>query len=491
MKYTSFLSASFRDLNVHLSHWTLAFIGSSKHLEKEYKKHALTSALQHIRKFFLIAFGGYMLFGILDGLLLPDQAPQLWIIRYAITTPCVLFAYVLTYTQYFQKYFQGILSIIIGGAGLSTVFITLLSPPPISYMYYTGIVLILVFGYAFLKVRFLYATITGWILVLLYECLILFVYPVPYFVFLNNTFFFVIANVLGMLFAYYLERSDRREFVLKKMYEQEHKKVQKTNNTLEKRVRQRTQELKKTNTLLKEKNRKLEREEQIKNDFLDIASHELRTPLTVTKGYLSILKSECMVGGSAKAQQYMETIFENNERLIKLVNDMLSISRMEAGKEPLEIHKFSSRQEFQKFIKDLSLLANEKNITLTLGSKQDVLLETDIGKFRIIFTNLIANAIKHIPDGRTIEVSWKKEKNTLVAWVSDTGDGMTEEQTKNVFEKFYQGENARTRILGGNGLGLSITKIMIETLGGDISVTSTKGQGTSFRVVLPLIYTKK
>lgn len=484
---------SLQNLGFHLSRWNLSFL--EKSLEKEYQKYFLKKNLGVIRRLFLVAFVFYALFGILDGLLLPHMKDVLWLVRYGVVVPLAGIAYGLTYTSFFTRYYSLVLSGIVFIVGLSTIFITLISPSPISDSYYAGIILVLVFGYTFMRIRFVYATVVGTLLVLTYEIIILFIVSTPAHIFINNTFFFVVSNLIGMSLAYYLELFDRRDFFMDRLYKKEQKKVLKMNQNLEEKVEERSLELKRKNKELAQKNKELEKQDKVKDDFIDIVSHEFRTPLTVIKGYVSLLQSQFTDHCPSDAKKYINIIFENNNRLSKMVNDILSLSRIKSGKDPVRWEEISIRDFGAKVLQEVSLLAKEKDISLVLSSSPDIRFLTDKDKLHIILINLLSNAIHHIPVKKSVEINWqtktiKKEKGILIS-IRDTGDGIEKEQQKNIFEKFYQAGNARTRNKNGCGLGLSIVKLMTQRLGGQVFLESEKGEGTTFFLFLPLKKTKK
>jgi signal transduction histidine kinase len=217
--------------------------------------------------------------------------------------------------------------------------------------------------------------------------------------------------------------------------------------------------------------------DQIKDDFISMASHELKTPLTAIRGY-----SEYITEGKEIPEEYKEysrRIDVSSKQLTLLVEDMLDVSRLQQGRMMFDMKKILVPEFIKNILPDFQSLAKEKNLTVAL--EQDGLkfpyITADETKLRQVFINIVGNAIKYTKQGE-VKIKLFNDKNKLEIRVSDTGIGMSEDERKHLFEKFYRVRNEETKELKGTGLGLWITKELTEKMNGELSVESIKGVGT-------------
>lgn len=232
-----------------------------------------------------------------------------------------------------------------------------------------------------------------------------------------------------------------------------------------------------------------------KSEFLANISHEIRTPMNAIIGLSQILSMSKPL--TLKQQEYLKTLQLSANSLLSLLNDLLDISKIEARTVELEKIPFKLSDLLNEIAEILSVQAKEKNIQLIMNDNIDerVIFSGDPTRIRQIFMNLCGNAIKFTNQGSvTIKVSDQEQnsqgKKLVVFEVKDTGIGIPEEKLLNIFEKFIQADNSITRKFGGSGLGLAITKTLIEIMGGTIEVESVVGEGSTFRVSLPLNVSK-
>lgn len=241
----------------------------------------------------------------------------------------------------------------------------------------------------------------------------------------------------------------------------------------------------KTAEQLKVANQRLEEMDKLKDEFLSLASHELRTPMTIIKDYVSLMLDDKTL--SDENRQKLEKVHLSAQRLIALVNDNLDVSKIESG-----------AMEFKPVNFDISKLAVEvKDELLEKYSKKNIKLEVQVGNYNVyadkdkiyqVLINLIDNAIKFTPDAGLIEVSFKINDKKLETTVSDSGSGIKPEDMHKLFVKFERIENSAFPIAktSGTGLGLYITKKIIERSDGTINAISEFGKGTKFIFNLPL-----
>lgn len=223
---------------------------------------------------------------------------------------------------------------------------------------------------------------------------------------------------------------------------------------------------------------------RMKDEFVSTVNHELRTPLTSMKLYLSLLREGKMGALKPEQKKAIEIVNKEAGRLAELISDILDVSKLESGREKLTLAKTNLAQlldwvTYEKLIDEKKLI-----IKNTVPKKFPVVV--DEAKFRQVFVNLLSNAIKFSPEQGTITLGASREKKTWQFWMQDEGPGIQKQHQKKIFEKFYQVEDYLTRTKGGTGLGLPITKKIVEMHKGTIRVESTQGRGSKFVVEVPL-----
>jgi two-component system, NarL family, sensor histidine kinase BarA len=237
-------------------------------------------------------------------------------------------------------------------------------------------------------------------------------------------------------------------------------------------------ELARANMALYESNR-------LKSDFLATMSHELRTPLNSILGFSDLLLANPQL--SDKLRRWSGNIQTSGKQLLTLINDLLDLAKIEAGKMEVRPETLDVREAAESLLAMFRPLAEKKNIDLRSTYAADLpLVEQDPGKLRQILSNLLSNAIKFTPEGGRVSLRADVESNDLVLTVSDTGVGIAPEDQEAVFDKFRQAANPLTREHDGTGLGLSSVRELAKLLGGDVTLRSELGRGSTFAVRLPL-----
>ena len=235
--------------DVELNLLTLSF---PKEFETFFKKERYKNSLRHVRVALLLSIVFFAIFGILDAWIVPEVKYQLWFVRYAVYCPFALAVLLFSYSELFKKVMQVCVASVMGLAGLGIVAMILIVPQASNNSYYTGIILVFIFGYTFFKLDFLYAATTGMIIVIAYEVAAIWFIKTPIHILINNNFFFLTGNVFGMIACYSIELYSRKEFLQARLLEAEKKKVHKANLELESKVEQRTGQLLKANKVLKQ-----------------------------------------------------------------------------------------------------------------------------------------------------------------------------------------------------------------------------------------------
>jgi two-component system, sensor histidine kinase and response regulator len=261
-----------------------------------------------------------------------------------------------------------------------------------------------------------------------------------------------------------------------------YQQLQQQTQNLEVCVIERTQDLRDALAAAQSANR-------AKSDFLATMSHELRTPLTYIIGMSATLLRWSLGDLSERQRDYLNTIHTSGEHLLSVINDILEVSKIESGRTALEIREFSltslSRQSIDAFRADASKNSLDVVLDLKLTPEQDN-FQADPRRIRQILSNLLSNAIKFTPPEGKVTLRVRREQNVAVFQIQDTGIGIPETAQPLLFEKFQQLENVRQREYQGTGLGLALTKQLVELHGGSIKVISEVGVGSMFTVRIPL-----
>jgi signal transduction histidine kinase len=248
-------------------------------------------------------------------------------------------------------------------------------------------------------------------------------------------------------------------------------------------------QLNETNHELNEANSKLRELAEMKEEFLALTTHDLRSPLTVISGVISFFTSG-RLGELSPEQKNMVTMMERNtQNLIELVNDLLDASKLESGTMRLDLTSFDVREVIDELRETMLLpLAREKDIELVESFPEDLpAVEADRAKLRRILLNLLSNALKFTQKGGRVEVGAKAQSDgRVLVFVSDTGVGIAPEDVDRLFDKYEQTRSRATRGEKGTGLGLYITKQLVELHGSEISVKSELGRGSTFSFTLPI-----
>ncbi|MCP3874752.1 MAG: response regulator [Desulfobacteraceae bacterium] len=527
------------DMKLHFA--TLSFKDGKGLLEKEFLDDYYHKFINQVRISLFIAILFYSVFGILDANLMPTMRHQLWFIRYVVFFPLATLVLVWSFFKTYKKYMQTALSFVVVLAGTGIVTMIIIAPPPINYSYYAGLMLIFIFGYSFIRARFVWASITGWFVVFCYEIGAIVISDTPLPILINNNFFFISANIIGMFSCYSIEYAARRDFFLARLLVEEREKTDDANQKLEQRVKERTDMLANANIDLKQEiverkrveqelreihnklelrveertqalrqmhddleNRVEERTEELKrtniellkakemadestrekSNFLANMSHEIRTPMNAIIGMTDLaLNPEIR---NQKRMEYLSIINSSGTSLLGIINEILDFSKIEAGKLEIESTAF----ELISIVNNVSDLfiddMRKNNIELVIDMEFDI-PDTLIGdplRLQQVITNLISNALKFTEKG-TICIRVKKLNETdtdirLSFHVNDTGIGIEKEILKKLFVAFSQADTSTTRKYGGTGLGLTICHKLVQMMNGVINIKSKPGKGSQF-----------
>ncbi len=236
-------------------------------------------------------------------------------------------------------------------------------------------------------------------------------------------------------------------------------------------------------------NQRLEKATRAKSDFLANMSHELRTPMNSILGFSEVLREQMAGELNEKQHEYVNYIHGSGKHLLSLINDILDLAKVEAGKMTLEANSFA----LQALLVSSMTMFKEKAIKHGIAMELDLdpaltdeLIEADERKLKQILFNLLSNAVKFTPPGKAVRVSLRREPDNVVLAVEDEGIGIHPDELGKVFEKFFQGRNAIDRSARGTGLGLTLVKHIVEAHGGSVRVESRLGHGSTFSLVFPI-----
>jgi signal transduction histidine kinase/CheY-like chemotaxis protein len=474
-----------------------------KDIEKIFLEDYYKKLLPAARVAIILGIFFYGIFGFLDLILVPPNSLKiLWTIRYGIFCPCALGVLLFSFSPYYINYMQSSFAALMIVAGFGITIMIVKSPPPANYSYYAGLILIFMFGYTLIRTRFLWATFAGWVIVIFYEFSAVNA-GTPKHIFINNNFFFISANLIGMFACYSMEFYARRDFYLARLLNDEKEKVKDINLELEQRVQKRTAQLKKTNEdLIREMEERKNAEKKLLHSQKMQAigtlaggiAHDFNNILTAIIGYseLGLFKKKM---DDKKTRISFEQIHQAGERARDLVKQILTFSRKEDEKySPVNVEPII--KETLKLIR--AAIPKNIDITISINAESDLVLANSTQIHQVLM-NLCTNAAHAMKDKAgvlsiTLEDIYLSKKNQIPSVklqegpyldlkVTDTGTGIEPLILGQIFDPFFT-----TKKTGeGTGMGLSVVHGIIESHGGAITIESELGKGSTFHVLLPKI----
>jgi signal transduction histidine kinase len=235
--------------------------------------------------------------------------------------------------------------------------------------------------------------------------------------------------------------------------------------------------------LLTEQNERLREADRLKDEFVALISHDLRTPLTSITGYVELALEDDL---TEETRGFLGVVERNAERLLALVNDLLFVARLQAGEMSLDRGDVDLADIVRDGVRSLGPRAAAKRISLTYDVDALPPVYADRGRMLQVLDNFLSNAVKFTPDGGSVHISLRLAGDRAALEVTDTGIGIPSDAQRRLFERFFRAENAVARQLPGTGLGLYIARVIAEAHGGSLSVQSELGNGSTFRLELPL-----
>ena len=473
-------------------------------IEENFRKDYFENSIKLVRISLLAGIILYSLFGLLDATLVPEMKHTLWVIRCAIVVPCLAAVIGLTYWSNFIKIFQFSVAAAMAIAGVAINVMMAVISPPVSFTYYVGLILVFIWGYSFTRVRFVWATAAGWLIVISYEIIAIYIKQTPKDILLTNNFFFISANVIGMCVCYSIEYYTRANFYIAYLLEKEREKIAQANRRLEEIVKNRTMELTQSNKNLRQEideRHKLEKERSELQTQLQRAekleaigtlaggvAHDFNNLLMGIQGNTSLVLSKLdskdpLYKRLMSAQSYVKKSSE-------LANQLLGFAR--GGAYELKV------TDLNKLIDKVSKMfgRTRKEIVIFTHSKEDLhSVNVDRRQIEQVLLNLFVNAAQAMPKGGRLFVQTNNvelddkilEAHNLAPGmyvevsVADTGTGIDPDIIEKVFDPFFT-----TKEMGrGTGLGLASAYGIIKSHGGFIDVKSELGKGSTFSFYIP------
>jgi len=480
-----------------LNYFTLSFAGQ---MEEIFLKDYFKKSLNQIRFYMTIGILFFGIFSILDAVIVPDIKERLWVIRYFFICPPLLLLVLISYSRFFERYMQACLTGVMIWTGVGIIGMTIIAHKPIGYYYYAGLILILMYGYTFIRIRFLWAALGGWVIVAFYEAVSMWVIAMPFKIFINNSFFLITANIVGMFACYSIELYIRRDFYLAKLLEMEKEKVKSANTRLEKSVQERTSQLMTTNEDLKQEilERKRMEKELIQAHKMEAIgtlaggiAHDFNNILTAIIGYAEIGLYKKNITED-KIRNCFEQVHNGGERARDLVGQILTFSRQQEQKRgPINVGTIV--KEALKLMQ--ATLPKNIDIRSFIKTRKDIVL-ADPTQIHQILMNLCTNAAHAMKEkGGELEVQLdngaydqRRTDDTGAALslhlsVKDTGTGMAPDIMERIFDPYFT-----TKVPGeGTGMGLSVVHGIVKNHGGALHVESDIGKGSTFHIYLPVM----
>jgi hypothetical protein len=362
--------------------------------------------------------------------------------------------------------------------------------------------LVFLAGFVLIKLRFFAVSVASWTVILIYIIAAL-IWKIDINIALSNSFFFIGASLIGMLAAYRTEIFNRQNFNLYLQIAKKNEQIEQANKNLEGKVEERTRLLNFRNKELKEEvkrraeiekeliaaKERAEESDKLKSAFLANMSHEIRTPMNGILGFASILKE---AESEEELNEFIDAIISSGEHLLNLINDIIDLSKIEAGILQIEKSKFELNRLTKEIYEMFSIDANvvEKKIKFSYNNglpEDNCMIYTDRMRLKQIMINVVNNACKYTDEG-SIEFYYVIKNGSLEFTVKDTGIGISDDLQESIFNRFMQVSVSRTAGRNSTGLGLAITKTYLSLMGGNIYVKSKLGVGSEFTFELPDIF---
>ena len=481
--------------------------------ENEFRIDFSEKSLVINRAGYLLCIFLYSIFGLLDIWIVPETKHIAWFIRFAVVIPVVILCIVCSFYDFFKRYDQLFLVVSSVIIGYGIVFMIAFSQPgELGYnYYYSGLILVFIWIYSFVRLRFWGSMISGLTITLGYELVAIFVQHLTdggfqskeMLVFMNNNFFFISANILGLFTSYHNEKLHRSDFLQKRTIKEENAIILNFSKMLHQKNEEITLQGKKLeiqHDRLSEQNQLLEQQKQsfllhnlklqeindTKDKFFSIIAHDLKNPFN------NILVSSDMVAtnfNTMKLTQILKSVKQINNAAnsaYKLLANLLEWARSQTGLIEFRQERTKLRDIIEIAIGNTKSFALDKDISLTFEPDEIIEVFIDKNMMNTVLRNLITNAIKYTHKGGAIAIKANTLNYKAIVSVNDNGVGINPEIMEKLFKINEKVSTVGTEKETGTGLGLLLCKEFVEKHGGEIWVESVLGTGSEFKFSLPL-----
>jgi signal transduction histidine kinase/ActR/RegA family two-component response regulator len=493
---------------MYLNPITLAFNGKQAYLEPFFFRSYSQKYLQFSRTCHILVILINIIWSLVDYLVFPSLVRECYIIRYGILTPFFLLGWFYSFYPGFLKNWQYLFAIDVVFAGILQVSIIWLGQSPDLHLYYVGIITILVFGYAFIRLRFIFAVISCWLVMIMYILFAAFISPPSPNMLVFNSIVIFSISVIGMIICYMAEIDSRRNFFLSWLLEQEQEKVTNVNHMLEKRVTERTAELRLMNSELKREfkaHRKVIADKQLLEQQLRQAqkmeaigtlaggiAHDFNNILSAIIGFTELTLED--IPQDENLSDNLNEILIASGRAKDLINQILTFSRRSEN----ELQPISLTLVAKEIVKLLRATL-PTTIKIEQNFASDQLIMADATQIHQLIMNLCTNANHAMQkDGGILSISvmeWDLDETDITNLtelrpgrylklaVSDTGHGIPKNVLERIFDPFFTTKKNQE----GTGLGLSVVHGIVKSQKGAIRVESHENIGTTFIIYFPIV----
>ena len=434
---------------------TLTFRDPS--LERDYQDANFRRSLALVRVSLALGVLLFAAFAILDLWVVHRGIGAVWVIRFTMICPILLAVLAFSFTPAFKRYMQAALSTVMLATGLGVIAMTAVIDAPASYLYYAGLLDVVIYCSCIIRLRFIYTSVLSWVLFATYLVTALLINPIPLWAFGSNVFFFVTAIWVAMFAAYTQELYLRRSFLTEHLL-----------------------------TVEKSKSEELAAQAMAastaKSEFLAMISHELRTPLNAILGFSEVMAQQ-MFGplGQERYLVYADDIHRSGSHLLEIINNILDLTKAEAGKMEIQEEVFDAQAVLAGAIRLLEQQAVEGGVSLEKPTSEELpLLRADRRLVTQVALNLLSNAIKFTYSGGRVRIEiGLADGGELYMRFEDTGIGIAPEDLTTVQQAFTQADSRLARVHEGTGLGLPLTRNILELHGGRLELNSQPDVGTT------------